>query len=46
MKCNTIAQRISLQEFLIEKSEEIQKEIQEWLEDEEKIKTLNRETVD
>ena len=31
---------------MIEKSEDIVKEIQEWLEDEEKIKTLNRETVD
>mmetsp|Transcript_30127 Transcript_30127/g.46040 ORF Transcript_30127/g.46040 Transcript_30127/m.46040 type:complete len:143 (+) Transcript_30127:831-1259(+) len=46
MRCNIIAQRIALQEFLYEKSEDINKEIDDWINDEEKIKTLDRATVD
>ena len=46
LRCNKIAQRIVLQEYMIEKAEEIQKDIEEWTGDEEKIKTLKREDVD
>jgi hypothetical protein len=46
MKCNIVAQRITLQEYLVEKYEDIIKDIEEWTADEEKIKTLDRATVD
>jgi hypothetical protein len=46
MNCHAISQRITLQEHLIEGSEEILKEIEEWVNDEEKIKTLDRQQVD
>jgi len=46
MRCNIVAQRITLQEYLIEKYEEITKDIEEWTGDDEKIKTLDRKTVD
>lgn len=42
MKCNIIAQRISLQEILIPQQEEILKEAEELMNDEDKIKTLDR----
>jgi len=46
MRCNIVAQRITLQEYLCEKYEEITNDIEEWTGDEEKIKTLDRKTVD
>jgi len=46
MRCNVIAQRIALQEHLLERAEDIAKEIEEWVNDEEKIKTLDRSQVD
>jgi len=46
MRCNIIAQRISLQEYLIEREANILKEIEDWVSDEEKVKTLDRATVD
>jgi hypothetical protein len=46
MKCNIISQRITLQEYLVEKSEDILKDIEEWTGDEEKIKTLDRKTFE
>ena len=46
MRCNIIAQRIALQEHLIERAEDINKEIDEWINDEDKIKTLDKATVD
>jgi len=46
MRCNLISQRVALQEYLLEKSEDINKEIDEWVNDEDKIKTLDRGTVD
>jgi hypothetical protein len=46
MRCNIVAQRITLQEYLMEKYEEIIKDIEEWTGDEEKIKTLTRDTVE
>lgn len=42
MKCNVISQRIILQEYLIEKEPIIQAEIEQWLNDEEKLKTLDK----
>ena len=42
MRCNIVAQRITLQEYLMEKYEEIIKDIEEWTGDEEKIKTLTK----
>ena len=46
MRCNIVAQRITLQEYLMEKYEEIIKDIEEWTGDEEKIKTLTRAIVE
>ena len=46
MRCNAISQRIALQEYFIEREPEISKEIQEWVDDDEKIKTLDRATVE
>ena len=46
MRCNIIAQRITLQEYLMDREADILKDIDEWVSDEEKIKSLNRETVD
>jgi hypothetical protein len=46
LRCNKVAQRIVLQEYMIERSEDILKEIEEWTGDEEKIKGLTREVVD
>lgn len=45
MKCNIIAQRISLQEYLIEREVDILKDIEEWTIDEDKLKTLDKATV-
>jgi hypothetical protein len=45
MKCNIIAQRIALQEYLIERESEILKDIDEWTADEDKLKTLDKATV-
>jgi len=45
MRCNIIAQRITLQEHLMEQGDAILKEIEEWLAEEEKLKTLDRATV-
>ena len=43
MKCNIIAQRISLQEYMRgKKADEVLEEIDEWTQDEEKIKSLTR----
>jgi len=42
MRCNVIAQRIALQEYLIERFEDISKEVEDWLADEERVKTLDR----
>lgn len=44
MRCNIIAQRISLQEHMrdAKKLEEVLEEIDEWTADEEKIKTLTK----
>lgn len=46
MRCNIIAQRITLQEYLLERETQILKEIEDWVNDEEKVKTLDRATVD
>ena len=46
MRCNIIAQRVTLQEYLIEREAHIAREVEEWLADEEKLKTLDRATVD
>jgi hypothetical protein len=46
MKCNIVAQRITLQEYLVEKYDDIVKDIEEWTGDEEKIKTLDRATAE
>jgi hypothetical protein len=46
MRCNIVAQRITLQEYMMEKYEEIIKDIEEWTGEEEKIKTLTRETAE
>ena len=46
MRCNIIAQRISLQEFLIEKEADILKDIEAWTSNEEEIKKLDRATVE
>ena len=45
LRCNKVAQRIVLQEYLIERSEEILKDIEEWVSDEEKIKDLKKQNV-
>lgn len=46
MRCNRISQRIALQEYLTDRADDILKEIEDWVQDEEKIKTLDRPTVD
>jgi hypothetical protein len=46
MRCNIIAQRITLQEYLMDREADILKDIDEWVSDEEKIKSLDRATVD
>jgi len=46
MKCNIIAQRITLQEYLMDREADILKDIDDWVSDEEKIKTLDRATVE
>ena len=46
MQCNIIAQRIRLQEYLMEREPTINKEIDDWLADEDQIKTLNRDMVE
>lgn len=43
MRCSPIAQRIALQEYLMDKAEAVVKEMEEWLADEEKVKTLDRQ---
>lgn len=45
LRCNKIAQRIVLQEYLMERQEDILKEIEDWTGDEEKIKGLTTEIV-
>lgn len=45
MRTNRVAQRIALQEYLIERQEEILKEIEEWTSDEEKVKGLHTDEV-
>ena len=42
MKSNVISQRIILQEYLIEKESQITADIEQWLNDEEKLKTLDK----
>jgi 16S rRNA G527 N7-methylase RsmG len=42
MNCHAISQRITLQEHLLEASEDILVEIEAWTADEEKVKTLDR----
>jgi hypothetical protein len=42
MNCHAIAQRITLQEHLLQASEDILVEIEAWTADEEKVKTLDR----
>ena len=46
MRCSPIAQRIALQEYLNEREPEITKEIEDWLEDQDKLKTLDLATVE
>lgn len=46
MRCSPVAQRIALQEYLTEREPMIMKEIEDWLGDEEKVKTLDRATVE
>ena len=46
MRCNIIAQRVTLQEYLIEREAHIAREVEEWLAYEEKLKMLDRATVD
>ena len=45
LRCNKIAQRIVMQEYMIDKSEEILKDIEEYTADEEKIKLLTKDVV-
>ena len=42
MKSNVISQRIILQQYLIEKESQITADIEQWLNDEEKLKTLDK----
>lgn len=42
MKSNVISQRIILQEYLIEKESQITADIEQWVNDEEKLKTLDK----
>lgn len=46
MKCNIIAQRISFQEYCLNKETEIKEKIENMLKNEEEIKTLDREHVE
>jgi hypothetical protein len=46
LRCNKIAQRIVLQEYMIERHEEILRDIEEYTADEEKIKTLTKDVAD
>jgi hypothetical protein len=46
MRCSAIAQRIALQEYLLEKEQLISAEIEGWVTDDDKIKTLDRATVE
>jgi len=46
MQCNIIAQRIALQEHLTKSFEEIDKEIDVWLNDDVEVKTLDRKKVE
>jgi len=46
MRCNVIAQRIALQEHLVREQEGITREIEEWLADEEKLKSLDKAKVE
>ena len=46
LRCNKIAQRIVLQEYMIERQEEILRDIEEYTADEEKIKTLTKDVAD
>jgi len=46
MRCSPIAQRIALQEYLTEREPVIMKDIEDWLADEEKLKTLDKKTVE
>jgi len=45
MRCNVISQRIALQEYLIAKTEDIAKDLEEWA-DEDKVKSLDRAQFD
>lgn len=46
MRCNIISQRITLQEYCIEKADDIKSTIENMLKDEEGIKALSREDVE
>jgi len=46
MRCNIVAQRITLQEYLLEKYDDITADIENYTGDEEKIKTLDRKTAE
>ena len=46
LRCNKIAQRIVLQEYMIERQEEILRDIEDYTADEEKIKTLTKDVAD
>ena len=46
MRCNILAQRITLQEYMMVKVEDINKDIDEWVNDEEAIKKLDRTKVE
>jgi hypothetical protein len=46
MKCNIIAQRIQLQEYLLSEETNITKMIEETMGNEEEIKNLDRNTVE
>ena len=45
MRCNIIAQRVALQEHLIDLEERIMTEIDEYTGDEEKVKELDKKIV-
>lgn len=46
MKCNIIAQRVHLQEHLARNFEEIEKEVDGFLNNDEEAKTLDRQKVE
>lgn len=46
MRCHVIAQRVALQEYLLEKDQQIIKEVDELLADEENLKKLDRAQVE